>query len=117
MRRASYSAFDGTDDAARARPQAAARATVRPTVVRPATPSLRPTRVRIHATVHAAPGTAHTCLQQFEKFVGLDHDHSALDVYYLQPNQLGWNGTRGGYTCLVYEPGKTVVGSRSGAAR
>lgn len=57
------------------------------------------------------------CLEQFEKFVGLDYDHSVLDVYYLQPNKLGWKGTRGGYTCFVYEPGKTVVGTLSGSAR
>lgn len=57
------------------------------------------------------------CLEQFELFVGLDYDHSVLDIYYLQPNKLGWKSTRGGYTCLVYEPGKSVVGSLSGAAR
>lgn len=79
---------------------------------------LDPTRTRSFpgdASVSLEVGNE--CLDRFEAFVGLAYNDSVLEAYYLQPNELGWKVSRGGYTCFVYEPGKSVIGSLRDAAR
>ena len=60
---------------------------------------------------------ARACLDRWQAFVGLEYGTSVLDAYYLQPGELGWKSSRGGYTCFVFEPGKSVSGSLRNAGR
>ena len=58
-----------------------------------------------------------SCLEQFEPFVGESYNLSVLDLQYLQPNEVGWKATRGGFTCVVFEPGKDVSSTLRNADR
>ncbi|MDP2291167.1 MAG: DUF4190 domain-containing protein [Actinomycetota bacterium] len=57
------------------------------------------------------------CLEAFAEFVGMEYSQSVLEVFYVQPNELGWKIVDGEYTCMVYEPGKSVTGTLAGANR
>ncbi len=57
------------------------------------------------------------CLDAFATFVGMEYSQSVLEVYYVQPSELGWKIVDGEYTCMVYEPGKAITGTLAGANR
>ncbi len=44
------------------------------------------------------------CLAGFQDFVGVEYFSSALDVYYLFPQQDGWNNGDRAVICAVYTP-------------
>lgn len=57
------------------------------------------------------------CLDAFRTFVGMEYAQSVLEVFYVQPSELGWKIVDGEYTCMVYEPGKAITGTLAGANR
>lgn len=62
------------------------------------------------------------CLAGFEEFVGIEYFESVLDVYYLYPQQEGWDAGDRSVTCAVYTPDATTgdivrtTGSLEGSA-
>lgn len=57
------------------------------------------------------------CVEQFQVFVRMDYNTSVLELYFVQASEVGWKLTRGGYTCMVYDPGKDVSGTLRNAGR
>jgi hypothetical protein len=57
------------------------------------------------------------CTTEFNSFVGLDYQSSALDFAYYYPTEKSWaNGDRE-ILCLIVDPAGQVTGSLEGAAR
>lgn len=62
------------------------------------------------------------CLTGFEDFVGVEYSSSALDVYYMFPQEDGWGTGDRSVTCAVYTPDATpgevtrTTGSLEGSA-
>jgi hypothetical protein len=57
------------------------------------------------------------CTTEFNTFVGLDYQESALDFAYYYPTEESWaNGDRE-ILCLIVDPAGKVEGSLAGAAR
>ncbi|KRC63129.1 hypothetical protein ASE14_04985 [Agromyces sp. Root81] len=58
------------------------------------------------------------CLAQFEPFVGLAYDSSALGMYAYRPSEDSWDqmGDRV-VSCVIYDPAGQVTGTLAGAAR
>ena len=57
------------------------------------------------------------CLGNFETFVGMPYDTSALDVTWLEPTSGSWDQGDRELLCMVYDPAGDVTGSLAGAAR
>ncbi len=59
------------------------------------------------------------CVEEFDRFVGLDYAESELDVFALYPTADSWNGDGDrGVTCSVASVnGAPLVGSQRGVAR
>lgn len=57
------------------------------------------------------------CLDAFATFVGVEYSLSVLEVFYIQPSELGWKVVDGEYTCIIYDPDKSITGSLAGANR
>lgn len=58
------------------------------------------------------------CKTEFETFVGLAYDDSALDVNYLVPTQDSWEGDDDRTVlCFVYDPAADTTGTLEAAAR
>lgn len=56
------------------------------------------------------------CTREFETFVGLGYNESALEVLYYYPNAVSWDLDRT-VVCVVTDPAGEVTGSLRGAAR
>ncbi|HMG44008.1 MAG TPA: septum formation family protein [Acidimicrobiales bacterium] len=69
--------------------------------------------------VPAAQQEAQTgCSEQFEGFVGMPFDGTALNLYYLYPTQDSWDRLDDRQiTCLVSDPAGPTTGTLEGAAR
>jgi hypothetical protein len=57
------------------------------------------------------------CLGNFETFVGLPYDQSALTVTWLEPTSGSWDAGDRELLCIVADPAGGVTGSLAGAAR
>lgn len=57
------------------------------------------------------------CVGNFESFVGMPYDTSALRVTWLEPTSGSWDGGDRELVCLVVDPAGDVTGSLAGAAR
>jgi hypothetical protein len=57
------------------------------------------------------------CMGNFESFIGLPFDQSALQVTWLQPTDGSWDAGDRELLCIVSDPAGGVTGSLSGAAR
>ncbi|WES65746.1 septum formation family protein [Microbacter sp. GSS18] len=60
---------------------------------------------------------AGVCVDEFEAFVGVAYDDSALDVYPIYPTADSWAQGDREALCLVYDPAGDVTGTLAGAAR
>jgi hypothetical protein len=58
-----------------------------------------------------------TCTAEFQTYVGLPYDESALDFTWLQPTADSWEQGDRELVCLVYDPAGPVTGSLQGANR
>nr|WP_246401681.1 septum formation family protein [Jiangella mangrovi] len=58
-----------------------------------------------------------TCTTEFQTFVGLAYEESALDFTWLQPTAESWDQGDRELVCLVYDPAGPVTGSLRGANR
>jgi hypothetical protein len=58
-----------------------------------------------------------TCTTQFQAYVGLAYEESALDFTWLQPTAESWDQGDRELVCLVYDPAGPVTGSLQGANR
>jgi len=58
-----------------------------------------------------------TCIAEFESFVGIAWEESALEYWPMYPSDQSWaNGDRE-IICVVYDPAELVTGTLAGAAR
>ncbi len=57
------------------------------------------------------------CLSNFESFVGLPYDQSALTVTWLEPTAGSWDAGDRELLCIVADPAGGVTGSLAGVAR
>ncbi|MFD0994568.1 hypothetical protein HNR16_000163 [Pseudoclavibacter chungangensis] len=57
------------------------------------------------------------CVPQFESFVGLDYNSSALEVTWFVPSEQSWSSGDKLITCIVLDPAGQTTGSLAGAAR
>jgi hypothetical protein len=57
------------------------------------------------------------CLPQFQTFVGLPYEQSALELTWLEPTIESWNEGDRELLCIVADPAGGVTGSLQGAAR
>ena len=58
------------------------------------------------------------CLAQFEPFVGMAYDSSALGFYAYRPSQESWEQMDDRIvSCVIYDPAGQVTGTLAGAAR
>lgn len=59
-----------------------------------------------------------TCVAEFEKFIGISYDETALEWWPITPTEASWNGLNDREIyCLAYDPATPIEGSLSGAAR
>lgn len=56
------------------------------------------------------------CTTEFDAFVGLDYQTSALDFAYYFPTEASWEQGDREILCLIYDPAGKVTGSLQGAA-
>jgi Septum formation len=57
------------------------------------------------------------CLAEFESFVGMPYDQSALEVLWLEPTAESWDQGDHELVCLVTDPAGQTTGSLEGANR
>jgi hypothetical protein len=57
------------------------------------------------------------CIGNFEAFVGMAYDTSALDITWLEPTSGSWDGGDRELLCMVFDPAGDVTGSLAGVAR
>lgn len=57
------------------------------------------------------------CTTEFNSFVGLDYQASALDFAYYYPTEASWGNGDREILCLIVDPAGPVSGSLKGAAR
>jgi hypothetical protein len=57
------------------------------------------------------------CIAEFEGFVGLPHDQSALEIRFMTPSEEAWLAGDRLVHCAVYDPAGDVSGSLRGAER
>ncbi len=57
------------------------------------------------------------CTTEFNAFVGLDYQSSALDFAYYYPTEKSWGEGDREILCLIVDPAGKVTGSLEGAAR
>ncbi len=61
---------------------------------------------------------AEECIGQFDGFVGMAYDDSALDAYPITPTEDSWNQVDDRtVSCVVFDPAGQATGSLRGAAR
>ena len=57
------------------------------------------------------------CIAQFEAFVGISYEESALDVFPITPTEGSWNDQDDRLvSCGIWDPSQQVTGSLAGAA-
>jgi Septum formation len=57
------------------------------------------------------------CLAEFESFVGMPYEQSALEVIWLEPTEESWEQGDRELVCLVTDPAAQTTGSLQGANR
>lgn len=57
------------------------------------------------------------CTTEFQTYIGLAYEESALDFTWLQPTAESWDQGDRELVCLVYDPAGPVTGSLQGANR
>jgi hypothetical protein len=57
------------------------------------------------------------CVAEFESFVGMPYEQSALEVIWLEPTQESWEQGDRELVCLVTDPAAQTTGSLEGANR
>jgi hypothetical protein len=57
------------------------------------------------------------CVAEFEGFVGLPHEQSALEIRFMTPSEEGWRAGERLVHCAVYDPAGEVSGSLRGTER
>jgi hypothetical protein len=57
------------------------------------------------------------CLVEFESFVGMPYDQSALEVTWLEPTEESWEAGDRELVCMITDPAGQTTGSLEGANR
>jgi hypothetical protein len=57
------------------------------------------------------------CVSEFESFVGMSYDQSALEVTWLEPTEESWEAGDRELVCLITDPAGQTTGSLEGANR
>ena len=57
------------------------------------------------------------CYDEFEKFIGMNYDESALELSFFSPTAESWAEGDQEILCFVYSPDGQVTGTLAGAAR
>ena len=57
------------------------------------------------------------CVGEFESFVGLSYDQSALEITWLEPTPESWERGDRELVCMITDPAGQTTGSLEGANR